>query len=182
MKEINDLAKSIKPTRNLLKSQVKGHLRRTKAGQIIQVKEHLRKPAPGRSKDEAESPGRNFQYKVTREFTGGPLKGLVHTEITPVAMTEGREVKKPVGGSPYKIIKVEKVPVQPKGDKKIPFSLADKATGSHRYYDHDSGEEIHGYEGPFHPNGDKSVVLHTWKGENGERHFSAFSRETSNNK
>ena len=47
-------------------------------------------------------------YVVTREFIGGALKGRTHTEVTSVAFTVGQIVSKPVGGSPYKIISVEK--------------------------------------------------------------------------
>ena len=48
-------------------------------------------------------------YLVTREFTGGALKGLITTSATRVAMTEGAVVLKPCGGgSPYKILSVVK--------------------------------------------------------------------------
>ena len=46
-------------------------------------------------------------YLVTREFTGGALKGLITTSATRVTMTEGAAVSKPCGGgSPYKILSV----------------------------------------------------------------------------
>jgi len=48
-------------------------------------------------------------YLVTREFTGGALKGLITTSATQVNMTEGAVVSKPCGGgSPYKILSVVK--------------------------------------------------------------------------
>jgi len=46
-------------------------------------------------------------FLVTREFVSGTLKGLTHTEVTSVAWTVGTLVSKPVGGSAYKIIRVE---------------------------------------------------------------------------
>jgi hypothetical protein len=50
-------------------------------------------------------------YQVTRTFTGGALKGLVHTETTSVAMTEGLVVDRPCGGgSPYRVTKVVALP------------------------------------------------------------------------
>lgn len=45
-------------------------------------------------------------YKVTRKFIGGTLKGLTHSEVTPVKFKVGQVVKKPIGGSPYKITAV----------------------------------------------------------------------------
>lgn len=49
--------------------------------------------------------GRNVPlYVVTREFTGGTLKGLTYTEATTVPWEVGKVVKKPIGGSPYRII------------------------------------------------------------------------------
>jgi hypothetical protein len=53
--------------------------------------------------------GKDAQFEVTREFTGGVLKGLSHTAKTNVEMKQGTEVKKPIGGGPYKITKVKKV-------------------------------------------------------------------------
>lgn len=43
------------------------------------------------------------QYKVTREFTGGTLKGLTHTEVSCVGFPVGFKCEKPVAGSPYVI-------------------------------------------------------------------------------
>ena len=45
-------------------------------------------------------------YEVTREFTGGALKGQTHTEITSVVFTVGQVVSRPIGGSPYQVIRV----------------------------------------------------------------------------
>jgi len=44
------------------------------------------------------------RYRVTREFIGGGLKGLLHSEITTVRFPEGWVCEKPVGGSPYRIV------------------------------------------------------------------------------
>lgn len=46
-------------------------------------------------------------FLVTREFVSGPLKGLTHTEVTSVAWKVGTLVRKPIGGSAYKIIRME---------------------------------------------------------------------------
>jgi len=48
-------------------------------------------------------------YKITRLFIGGTLKGLTHTEITPVHFEVGFVCEKPCGvaSSPYVIIAVE---------------------------------------------------------------------------
>ena len=43
---------------------------------------------------------------VTREFTGGFMKGQTFTEETAVAFTVGQVVEKAIGGSPYIITKV----------------------------------------------------------------------------
>ncbi len=48
-----------------------------------------------------------MKYKVTRLFIGGILKGLTYTETTSVKFTVGFVCRKPIGGSPYKIIAVE---------------------------------------------------------------------------
>lgn len=48
-------------------------------------------------------------YKVTRQFTGGILKGQTHTEETTVKFSVGFRCDKPAGGSPYIITKVEPV-------------------------------------------------------------------------
>ena len=45
-------------------------------------------------------------YEVTRKFTGGALKGQTHTEITSVVFTVGQVVSRPIGGSPYRVIRV----------------------------------------------------------------------------
>ena len=45
-------------------------------------------------------------YEVTREFTEGALKGQTHTEITSVVFTVGQVVSRPIGGSPYQVIRV----------------------------------------------------------------------------
>ena len=49
------------------------------------------------------------QYKVTRLFVGGILEGLEYTEVTAIEYTLGWVCNKPIGGSPYKIIRIEKV-------------------------------------------------------------------------
>ena len=46
-------------------------------------------------------------FLVTREFVSGMLKGLTHTEVTSVAWKVGTLVSKPVGGSAYKIIRMD---------------------------------------------------------------------------
>ena len=46
-------------------------------------------------------------YEVTREFTGGLLKGLTHTETTTVKFDVGFICEKPCGGDPYRIISVK---------------------------------------------------------------------------
>lgn len=50
-------------------------------------------------------------WNVTREFTGGLLKGQTHTEQTTVEFTVGFRCDRPVGGSPYVITKVEPVKI-----------------------------------------------------------------------
>jgi hypothetical protein len=47
------------------------------------------------------------EYEVTRKFTGGTLKGLSHTGKTGAEYKVGQEIKKPIGGSPYKITAVK---------------------------------------------------------------------------
>lgn len=48
-------------------------------------------------------------YEVTREFIGGILNGLTHTETVSYKPTLGFVCHKPIGGSPYRIISVVKV-------------------------------------------------------------------------
>lgn len=48
------------------------------------------------------------KFLVTRLFTDGILKGLTHTSEASVEFSVGFECKHPVGGSPYRIISVEK--------------------------------------------------------------------------
>ena len=60
-------------------------------------------------------------------------------------------------------------------DKRHPFSLTNKPTGKITFHDHHTGEELHDYEGPFHKDGDKDTLMHTWK-EGGERAFSMKPR------
>lgn len=50
-----------------------------------------------------------MNYKVTRLFIGGLLKGMTHTGMTDVKFTVGFVCRKPIGGSPYKIIVVEEI-------------------------------------------------------------------------
>ena len=52
------------------------------------------------------------RYLITKTFTGGTLAGLTITERTTVRWTEGQEVKRPLGGSPYRIDKVEIAPTE----------------------------------------------------------------------
>lgn len=47
------------------------------------------------------------QYRVTRLFIGGTLAGLTHTTVTSHKVEVGFECRKPIGGSPYRIIAVE---------------------------------------------------------------------------
>ena len=49
------------------------------------------------------------KYRITRLFIGGLLDGLTHTELTSVEFSVGFECHKPIGGSPYRIISVERV-------------------------------------------------------------------------
>ena len=52
-------------------------------------------------------------YSVTKQFTGGLLKGITLNDITPVKFTEGMKVKKSYGcSSPYKVTKVVALPAQ----------------------------------------------------------------------
>lgn len=46
------------------------------------------------------------KYQITKLFTAGLLAGITVTERTDVAWKVGQEVRKPVGGSPYKITAV----------------------------------------------------------------------------
>jgi hypothetical protein len=63
------------------------------------------------------------QYEVTREFIGGALKGLTHTEITTVGFKEGQVVDAPIGGSPYRIISVKRLnPTRENFTLRKPFS------------------------------------------------------------
>ena len=48
-------------------------------------------------------------YKVTKQFIGGILNGLTYTEITEIHARVGFRCNKPVGGSPYRIIRVDRV-------------------------------------------------------------------------
>lgn len=49
------------------------------------------------------------KYEVTREFIGGILEGLTHTELTSVRFDIGFTCQNPVGGSPYTIIACKEV-------------------------------------------------------------------------
>ncbi len=49
------------------------------------------------------------QYRVTRLFIGGILKGLTHTDLTTVKFEVGFICNRPCAGSPYRIIAVEKI-------------------------------------------------------------------------
>lgn len=48
-------------------------------------------------------------YRVTRLFIGGNLVGLTYTEDTDIKFEVGFVCKRPIAGSPYRIIKVEKI-------------------------------------------------------------------------
>jgi len=50
-----------------------------------------------------------LKYKVTRQFIGGILNGLTHTEITGAKFEIGFVCWEPIGGSPYRIIAVEQI-------------------------------------------------------------------------
>lgn len=47
------------------------------------------------------------KWKIVKLFIGGILEGLTYEEVTTVKFELGEEVKKPVAGSPYRIISVE---------------------------------------------------------------------------
>ena len=49
------------------------------------------------------------KYLVTRQFIGGILSGLTHTEITGAKFEVGFVCNNPIGGSPYKIIAVKEL-------------------------------------------------------------------------
>jgi len=46
-------------------------------------------------------------YEVTKQFTGGILKGLVVKEKTTVRMTKGDMVDNPIDGSSYVVVEVK---------------------------------------------------------------------------
>lgn len=48
-----------------------------------------------------------MKYIVTRIFIGGMLEGLTHTGVTTTKPEIGFECKNPLGGSPYRILKVQ---------------------------------------------------------------------------
>ena len=48
-------------------------------------------------------------FQVTKLFIGGLLDGLTYTFVTSVRFEVGQEVLKPIGGSPYRIIAVERI-------------------------------------------------------------------------
>lgn len=50
------------------------------------------------------------RYKITKTFIGGILHGMTIEEQTTVKFEEGFVCRKPSGGSPYKITKVEVLP------------------------------------------------------------------------
>lgn len=50
------------------------------------------------------------RYKITKTFIGGILHGMTIEEQTTVKFEEGFACRKPSGGSPYKITKVEVLP------------------------------------------------------------------------
>lgn len=48
-------------------------------------------------------------YEITKTFTAGILKGVTITEQTTVCWKVGQEVRKPIGGSPYRIDSIKVV-------------------------------------------------------------------------
>jgi len=63
------------------------------------------------------------QYRVTKHFTGGLLKGLTTTETTPVRFHVGFVCKHPSGGSPYKVTAVEEIPEVPEPKQPAPEAV-----------------------------------------------------------
>lgn len=58
------------------------------------------------------SPFNRTLYRVTRQFTGGILKGLTYTDITSVKFEVGFVCERPAAGyDPYRILAVEVVHV-----------------------------------------------------------------------
>uniref|UniRef100_A0A6M3JQ55 Uncharacterized protein n=1 Tax=viral metagenome TaxID=1070528 RepID=A0A6M3JQ55_9ZZZZ len=49
-----------------------------------------------------------MKYIITKRFTSGLLKGLDYVEETNVNFKLGKEIKNPVAGSPYIIIKIRR--------------------------------------------------------------------------
>jgi hypothetical protein len=49
------------------------------------------------------------QYKVTRLFLSGDLTGITYSEIWTSAPQVGFECHNPIGGSPYRIVSVQKI-------------------------------------------------------------------------
>lgn len=64
-------------------------------------------------------------YRVTREFIGGALKGLTHTGVTSVPFKVGQVVKKPIGGSPYRITAIMPVAGSSKQNPAIEWGAVD---------------------------------------------------------
>lgn len=53
--------------------------------------------------------GRPDMFKLTRKFIGDTLEGLTHEEVTPIFVSPGTRIEKPVAGSPYEVISCEPV-------------------------------------------------------------------------
>ena len=54
-----------------------------------------------------EAPKRKFW--IVKMFVGGILDGLTYEEFTDVEFTIGQLIERPIGGSPYRIIIIERL-------------------------------------------------------------------------
>jgi len=52
------------------------------------------------------------RYNITKVFIGGLLKGISIVETTSVKFPVGYVCRNPIGGSPYKITAVERLPFE----------------------------------------------------------------------
>jgi hypothetical protein len=48
-------------------------------------------------------------FKLVRQFTGGLLDGLSHTEVVNFQVKPGTKVLQPIGGSPYIVVSCDPV-------------------------------------------------------------------------
>ncbi len=70
------------------------------------------RPAAGRPTEHNNNGFNNIpspRFKVTRLFIGGNLEGLTYTGEQDFRSEVGFECHNPIGGSPYRIISVERV-------------------------------------------------------------------------